>query len=293
MTRPLGFSPGTVIAIARNTLTELTRQKVFYLLILFALLVIGSSLFLARLTFQQEFQVLKDISLGAMSLFSSLLAVIATARLLPQEIEDRTIYTILAKPVSRFEYLCGKLGGVLSLLAFGMLLMGALFCAILYLREQTVLAETARQLAALPAAQLQETLRGIRAAAFTENLIPGIALIYIKACLLASLTLFVSTFATSNLFTVFVMVIIYFIGHLQATARTYWLQGESGGWLVRLFLALVALLFPDLQAFNFVDDIVAGAAIPLALFYKTILLGLFYTAIYLLLAAVVFYGKEL
>src|SRR5207302_3960446 len=101
-----------IFAIASNTLTDLTRQKVFYVLLIFALLLIGSSVFLARFSFQQEFQILKDISLGAMSIFSSLLAIVATARLIPQDVEDRTVYTILAKPVPRFEYLLGKLLGV-------------------------------------------------------------------------------------------------------------------------------------------------------------------------------------
>jgi hypothetical protein len=89
------------------------------------------------------------------------------------------------------------------------------------------------------------------------------------------------------------MVFIYFIGHLQATAREYWLQEHSAGVMTRIFLALVALIFPDLQAFNLVDDIVVGTAIPLALFARTVALGIFYTTIYSLLAAVVFYGKEL
>src|ERR1041385_3183083 len=85
------FSLGRLTAIAANTLTELTRQKVFYVLIIFALLLIGSSVFLARVTFQQEFQILKDVSMGAISIFSSLLAIVATARLIPQDIEDRTV----------------------------------------------------------------------------------------------------------------------------------------------------------------------------------------------------------
>jgi hypothetical protein len=83
------FSPRRIAAIAGNTFTELTRLKVFYALLLFALVLIGSSLFMARLTFQQEFQVLKDVSLGAMSIFSSLLAVMAAARLLPQDVRIR------------------------------------------------------------------------------------------------------------------------------------------------------------------------------------------------------------
>lgn len=60
-----------------------------------------------------------------------------------------------------------------------------------------------------------------------------------------------------------------------------------------MFLASVTLLFPDLQLFNLVDDIVAGTAIPLALFAKTATLGFLYTGFYLLLAWTVFYRKEL
>ena len=71
------------------------------------------------------------------------------------------------------------------------------------------------------------------------------------------------------------------------------MQQHSSGWLTGVFLALVALIFPDLQAFNLVDDIVAAAAIPSALFFQIFGLGLFYVTIYTLLAVVVFYGKEL
>src|SRR5438477_10398966 len=120
------FSPFRIAAISANTLTELTRMKAFYFLMFFALLLIGTSVFMARFTFQQEFQILKDISLGAMSIFTSLLAIVATARLIPQDIEDRTIYSILAQPVPRFEYLLGKLFGVLLLLAISIALMSAL-----------------------------------------------------------------------------------------------------------------------------------------------------------------------
>jgi uncharacterized membrane protein YciS (DUF1049 family) len=287
------FSPGRLFTIAANTLIDLTRQKVFYFVLIFALLLIGSSIFMARLSFQQEFQILKDVSLGAISIFTSLLAIVATARLLSQDIEDRTVYTILAKPVPRFEYLLGKLVGVLFLLAIGTLVMSAVMFAILYLREQTVLAETARQMSAASRDQLEAALNAVRASALNRDIFLVIAIIYFKACLLAALTLFVSTFATTNIFTIVVMVVIYFIGHLQATAREYWLQEHSAGWLAQVFLAVVALIFPDLQAFNLVDDVVAGTAIPLMLLLKTSALGIFYTAVYTILALVAFYGKEL
>lgn len=289
--RPL--SVGRIAAITANTFTELTRQKIFYVVLLFALLLIGNSIFMAPFTFQREFQVMKDIALGSMSIFTSLLAVVATARMIPQDLEDRTIYTILAKPVARFEYLLGKLTGVLLLLAVSVIIMSALFFIVLKVREQIVLSETLRQMSAAPPDQTEQALDTVRASAFNVNLFSGIAIVYVKACLLAALTLFVSTFATTTIFTTVVMVFVYFIGHLQSTARTYWLQTNAAGWITKLFLALVALFFPDLQLFNLVDDIVAGTAIPLALFARTATLGFFYIGFYLLLAWSVFYRKEL
>ena len=147
-----------IAAIAAVTWTELVRLKVFYFIIIFALLVIGNSFFLARFSFEEEFQMLKDIALGAMSIFSALLAILASATLLPKDLEDRTIYTILAKPVSRFEYLMGKLAGVFMLLALAVILMGAVFAAVLVLRTQIVLQATATEMAALPAPELAAAL---------------------------------------------------------------------------------------------------------------------------------------
>ena len=287
------FSFSRVMAITGNTVTGLIRLKVFYVLLFFALLVIGGSFFMARMTFQQEFQVLNDIGLGAMSIFTSLLAIITTARLLPQDIEDRTAYTILAKPVSRFEYLAGKLLGVLSLLALSLVAMTALFFLILTVREQSVLSETARQLSAAPPGQSGEASRLVRASAFNPNLFSGIAIIYVKGCLLAALTLLVSAFASSTIFTTVVMAFVYFIGHLQGIAREYWLHANGSDWITKTFLASVVLIFPDLKIFSLADDVAAGNAVPLALLGRIAGLGLFYTVFYLLLAWSVFFRKEL
>lgn len=287
------FSARRVGALTVNTLTELTRLKIFYVVLLFAIVLIGSSTVMARLSFQQEFQVLKDISLGAISIFSSLLAIVATARMLPEDIEHRTVYTILAKPVPRFEYLVGKLLGVLVLLAISVTVMALLFAAVLFIREQSALAETTRQMAGAPHEQLEGALQAIRASSFNPDLFAGIAVIYINACLLASATLFISTFATTSIFTTIVAAFIYFIGHLESTAREFWLQQNGGSSFSRAFLALVALLFPDLEMFNLTDTIVAGVAIPAGVLAKTIAFGGFYTVLYLLLAIAVFNAREL
>ena len=284
---------GATFAIARNTFTELVRQKVFFFLLIFALLIIGNSAFMANFSFQEQFQMLKDISLGAMSDFTSLIAILATANFLPKDMEDRTIYTLLAKPVPRYRYLLGKLLGIITLLACATLLMSALFLATLWLRESTVLAATRAEMAGGSTEKLALAVKAVTDATFNINLLPGITIIFVKSALLASLTLFISSFATSSIFTILMASAIYFIGHLQSTAREYWLSGVDVEWWSRLLAAAVALLFPDLQAFNLTDDIIAGTAVPLALFLNTAGLGILYVAVYFALAALVFSGREL
>jgi len=292
------FSPRRIWAIGTNTLLELFRLKVFYFLLIFALLLIGSSAFMIEFSFQEQFQMLKDVSLGAMSMFTWLLSVLATAMLLPKDIEDRTLYTILAKPVPRFEYLIGKLLGVLLLLLISTLLMSAIFVVALYTRQQMEIADIIRGNAGAPQDQIAVAIAGIKAATFTFSLFPAIVIIYVKAALFASLTLFISTFASSTIFTIMVSFACYFIGSLQGVARDYWLgngttMGYATGELPRLFLGFISLIFPDLGLFNVVDDIVAGNSIPMLLFAKTAMLGGLYGFVYLLVAYIVFASKEL
>ena len=289
-TRHQTFSFARISAIASNTLLELVRLKVFYFMLIFALVIIGSSFFLVKLSFQAQFQVLKDVALGAMSIFTWLLAVLSTAMLLPKDIEDRTLYTILAKPVPRLEYLLGKLLGVLLLLFVALSLMSALFVVVLYAKEQSAIAELTRSTA--PGA-LDAEIRNIRVETFTWNLVPGIIFIYLKAALCASLTLLLSTFASSTIFTIMVSVVMYVIGHIQPIARDYITHSHNAGSATIVWLALISLLIPDLTAFSLVDDIAAGTAISLNLFIQTAGLGCVYIIVYFLVGYFIFWFKEL
>ena len=288
------FSPSRVSAIASNTLLGLARQKVFWFLLLFALLLIGSSVVLVRFSFQDQFQMLKDISLGAMSVFSSLLAVLATASMLPRDAEERTLYTILAKPVPRGEYLLGKFLGVALLLALALALMGGAFFALLVVRGETVAAETARDLVALAPDTVSAKLAELRAVVYDPNLLATGALIYAKAAVLAAATLCLSTFATSTLFTVMLAAAVWFIGHLQGVAREFWQGGDAAAGLgTKLVLGATAVIFPDFQLFNLVDEIAGGTAVPPGILGRTLGLAALYVAIYLLAAHFIFLRKEL
>src|SRR5438270_12558224 len=133
-------------AIARTTFTELARLRVFYVLVLFALVLIISSSFIARISFQQELQVTRDIALGAINFFLCMLAIVATAQLLPRDLEDRVIYSVLAKPVRRFEYVLGKFFSALGLLVISLVAMSILCLSVINLSEAAAVSDTVQQL---------------------------------------------------------------------------------------------------------------------------------------------------
>ncbi|MGB8356146.1 MAG: ABC transporter permease subunit [Chthoniobacteraceae bacterium] len=289
------FSIGRVSAITGNTLLELVRLKVFYFLLLFALLIIGGAGFTSLFDFQiqEQLQILKDVSLGSMSIFTLLLSILATAMMLPKDIEDRTLYTILAKPVPRFEYMMGKLFGIFSLLLISILIMSAMFVAALYAKQQMLIGTTLRQSAGFPPEQVQAMVNDVKSQTFTVSLIPCVIAIYLKATLFSAFTMLISTFATSTIFTIFIAFTAYFIGSVEGVAREYLYSPGGGSDTAKNLMGLVALFFPDLQLFNLVDDIVAGNSIALDLFMRTAGLGVVYTFVYSFVAYVVFAFKEL
>ena len=110
--------------IAGNTFTHLVRMKIFYFLLIFVLIWLGLNVF--KLPYNagpesvsgaggEELRILKAPLVGTMKLFALIIGIVATSLLIPRDMEDRTLYTLLAKPVPRLDYLLGKLLGVLLL----------------------------------------------------------------------------------------------------------------------------------------------------------------------------------
>jgi ABC-2 type transport system permease protein len=285
------FSLYRIRAIASNTLLELIRQKVFYFMIVFAFLGIGASFVTSSFQFADQFQVVRDVSLGAMSVFTWLLATLTTALILPKDLEDRTLYTILAKPVPRVEYLLGKLFGVISLLFLAISLMSVVFVIVLYARQQVAISDAINDYNSGPALDAQ--IAAIRAGAFQMSLIPAVLIIFTKAAVCAALTLMISTFATSWIFTVMISVVIFIIGHLQPLARQLWLAGGGGSPLLKAFFGIVSVLVPDFQIFNVVDEIVVGTPVPAAMFVQSFAFGFGYVFIFALVGYVLFSYREL
>lgn len=286
-----------IVAIARVTLVEALRQKVLLILIFFGLIAIGTSFLFANLTLEEEFKFIKDFCTGAISFFGLFIAIIGTAQLLPSELENRTIYTILAKPVRRSEFLLGKYFGILFLLFVTVAFMSALFFGVLIVKEQSMIAAENATLASLGpgyAEQAEIAIARIQEEASDPRLVQAVLLIFARLALVAAITLLVSTFATSLIFTAVTSFMLYVIGHLQSIARDVWLHpGQDTSWFTSVFLGTLSLLIPDMNAYAIIDEIVAGNAVAWSFTLNVLAYSAVYIVVYLAAACLIFGEREL
>jgi len=292
---------GRISVIALHAYTQLVRMKVFYFLVVFAVITLGSNFFeLPQHTVVAGLDVLRAIkswSLGTMTLFSVVLSVVATALLLPKDVEDRTLYTILAKPVPRLDYLAGKLLGVLSLIFVSLLLMDGLMTAVLHVRTTMVLDEQMAMAAAreYTPEDTESLRRDILAQGSTWSLQGAVAAVFMRSAVIASVALLISTFSTSTLFTTIISFLIYFIGHFQAEVFGEFLLKSDRvgeGTFTTMVSLLVTLVFPDFQIFNVIDAVIEGQVIPLLTFAKLAGITLYYTLLFTLVSWFIFAEKE-
>ncbi len=297
-----GSHVSRILTISTHTFTQLVRMKVFYFLAIFAVIAIGSNFFELPQHEGPEavgasvLRSIKSWSLGAMTLFSVVLSIVATALLLPKDVEDRTLYTILAKPVPRIDYLAGKLLGVLMLVFVSLAMMDVLMTSVLQIRTSMVMEQQMAMAEALEwtpdaiASLREETL----ANGPTWSLQGAVFAVFLRASIMASLALLISTFSSSTLFTTIVSFLIYFIGHFQADARDVFLGGGQAGegTLARVGALLLSLVMPDFQLFNVIDAVIEGQVFPLVLLGKLTLVGLYYAMFFTIASWFIFSDKE-
>jgi hypothetical protein len=149
---------------------------------------------------------------------------------------------------------------VFGLLLVGVALMSGFFALVLYARGHIVIAETMQGYP--PGPELDAAIAQIKASAFDLKLIPAVLIVFTKVSVIAAVTLMISSFSTSWIFTVMVSTMIFIIGHVQPIAREYWLSqapiGVHPSPLLKLFLGFRCRglsRFPDV---NIVDEIAVG-----------------------------------
>jgi ABC-type transport system involved in multi-copper enzyme maturation permease subunit len=124
------MSPTVIVALAHNTLREAVRNKILYALLFFAVLMIGSGTIVSSLSSVENQRILQDVGLAAIRLFGVAIAIFVGIQLVHREVDRRTVYTLLSKPISRAEFLLGKFAGLTLTIWMQMALMGLAFAAV-------------------------------------------------------------------------------------------------------------------------------------------------------------------
>lgn len=291
-----------ILTIASGTFTQLVRMKVFYFLAIFVVLAIALNFFRLPHTMgpeavaEEELRVWKSGTIGLMKLFAIVFSLSATALLIPRDVEDRILYTILCKPVPRLDYLLGKLLGVLMLTFVALLAMNLLMTAVLQHRTNIVEAEQVALLKSLDRSEADIAIEvaQVRRQGPTLSLQFGVLGIFLEAAVIAAIALLISTFSSSTLFTIISSLMIYFIGFFLGQARDFWLQTTEIGqsFLGKASLQLLSLILPDLSIFGLADAAIAGTEIPVLVMLKVIGLAAAYIVTYTLVSWFVFADKE-
>jgi len=250
-------------SIAHNTFRESVRDRVLYNLILFVLILVAASVFVSDLSLDMESQFTAALGMSAMLVFGALIAIFIGVALVFKEIDKRTIYSLLSKPVHRHEFIVGKYVGLCLTLAVntGVMVL-ATELALLYVNGRFVPLHTA-----------------VLAASF---------LIYLELTLLVAVALMFSSFTTPMLAALFSFA-IYVIGHFSRDLLE--MAALSNAAATRVILTILYYLLPNLSNFGFITEASHGRVVPLATVVSAFVYAVVYIGI-LLSAAVLIFQKR-
>ncbi len=250
-----------VAAIARIAFTETIRDRILYSLLVFAFAMIGSAAVLVRLAVGGEAKIVKDLGLTAIALVGLLIAVFLGVGVVSREIERRTIYPILSRPVRRGEFVLGKFLGLALTLLVNVAAMGAALLALARLLE----------------------------GGWSATLLPAMLLLVVELLLVTASAILFSTFTTPTLSAVFTLS-VFIIGHLLDDVVRF---GAALGEPMQTVTRLVGLALPNLGRFRVGHAVAAG--LPLAPDYVGLatLYGLAYLLLLLLGATLIFERRDL
>jgi len=249
--------------IALNTYRELVRSKVLYSVLCFAaLMVLASSLF-GSVTIGDQVRVIKDFGLMSISLFSVAYAVISGSSLLHKELEKKTIYNILSKPVLRSEFVLGKYFGMLVTTSLMALLMATGLSAFAFLFEGS----------------------------FDVLLFTATSYMILELVIVCAAALFFSSVVVTPMLAGIFTFCIFLAGRSVSYLHFFMTEGEEQG-LVTYAMDALYLILPHLDQLNIMNDVVYGIQPEAGHFFWSLIYSASYAAVLLILASVMFQKRE-
>ncbi len=251
--------------VALNTFREAVRDRVLYNLVFFALVMMVAAIVVGQISIGIEQIVIVTLGLSAISVIGLLIAVFIGVGLVSKEIDKRTLYALLAKPLRRWEFLTGKFAGLVFTLAVNTAAMAvALFLALYYVKHSMERADVA--------------------------VLVAVYFILLKLALVVALAMLFSCFTTpllAILFTAGLYVAGLFVHELRG------LQAEEIGPALAAVLRWLSYLLPNFENFDVMGAAAHGRAIPGALIAQNTLYAALYCAIALIVAAAIFSRRNL
>ena len=255
------ISPVRIHAVAANTVREAVRSRVLYALVFFGVLLIATGVLVSSLSYVEADRILQSVGLSSLRLFGALIAIFVGVGLVHKEVDRRTIYTILSKPVSRTEFLVGKFLGLVVTLWMQVLIMAAAFVAVSLLSGAPLDAGHA----------------------------VAIALAGVELAVLVAVAVLFSSFTTPMLASSFTGG-LYVIGHVTRDLRELGAASDSQALVTATRWLHRAL--PDLESFNLTVQAIHQLPIAASEVWMPLAYGIFYTVALLALAALVFERRD-
>jgi ABC-type transport system involved in multi-copper enzyme maturation permease subunit len=264
----------TVRTVAVSVFRESVRDKVLYNLVAFAVLLMAASYLIGQLTAGQDIKIIKDLGLAAIATFGLMIAVFIGIGLVWKEVERRSIYSLLSKPLSRGEFIVGKYCGLGLTLAVNVAVMVVAWYAVLGYMATTV---------------SPEVRAGWVAPATDLAMLRAVGLILVELMLVTAMALFFSTFSSPFL-SAGLTLGLWVIGHFNADLKNFQSVVDSpvAAWFARgLYYVL-----PNFSAFDIKQQVVYSQPVPVSYLATTTLYGGVYIALLLVAAMAIFSRRD-
>jgi len=248
-------------AIMLNTFKEAVRNKIFYLLLFFGIIFALGSKILGMLSIGDPLRVILDSGIAAINFFTALIAIFIGINLVYKEIDKKTIYNVLSKPINRDSFIFGKFLGLALTVFLALLAMVIIFFFFVFLQSKS----------------------------FPFSLLIGFLLFYFELLILIALSLLFSSFSTPILSSIFT-ICIYLIGKISWTFNYFKVLITSRP--LKIFTYITYYLIPNFEKFNIRDQLVLGQTIPFNQIFYALLYGIFYTLLLLSLTVIIFRHRQ-
>ncbi len=254
-----------IAALALNTFREAIRNKVFYIIFIFALVLMASSLVFTQLALGEQDRVVKHLGLSAINIFGLLLAMFVGVNLVHEELDKRTIYLLLATGMSRTQFILGKFFGLFITVIVNVLLMTLL---------------------------LFITIGFTQGATITPSLVYAIFLYLFEVMVIIAIAVLFSSFSTPVLSAVLTFM-CWIIGHLAEDLLTFSERLEKEGSLaLAKLLHWIYYFLPNLELFNIKNQVAYQESIMVFVTWKAPAMAILYTVILLTITSLTFAKRD-